>query len=49
MTKIVVLFAGLLTLAACNTGGTSDFSEFNSQTPVNQIAEPTDGVATDQF
>ena len=43
MTKIALLAAGLLALAACNTGG--NFSA-PAQNPVENIAEPTDGPLT---
>ena len=48
MTKITVLFAGLLALAACQTAGDGGFNQFDNQvSPVEEIAAPTDGIARD--
>ena len=47
MTKITVLFAGLLALAACQTSGQEDIQNFNGGgKPLAPITNPTDGIAT---
>ena len=45
MTKIAFLASALFALVACQ--GMNNASSFDNATPVEQIAEPTDGVATD--
>ena len=46
MTKLTVLLAGLLVMAACqNSGNMNSFP--TNESPVDAIAEPTDGIATD--
>ena len=46
MTKLTVLFAGLLALAACNSTGAGMNTFPSNEAPVEQIAQPTDGFAT---
>ncbi|QFU09252.1 hypothetical protein PARPLA_02442 [Rhodobacteraceae bacterium THAF1] len=48
MTKFAILFAGLLGLAACQTTGNGQFDPATNPTMGDQVASPTDGIASNE-